>query len=313
MAKWKQGIRAIFKYLVLPGVVLVGLLYVALLYQNNAGGDALVETREAQLDLAQSIDSSFERALEWVYSNEEKIMRDHNPTLWWMLRQVAEATSDRRLKDMIWNYGQTNYTLYALSPWAYMIYGSRPSSTAVDLLGSNLVYYNLHLYYGYSCDAEMAGADIIRRQNETGFCLKHYPFSPACTTHQLMAFRFMQRTGCDAVEDLDTKVQVLLSRIRRQLVMDPRLVDVYLQRVLMLVDSDAADRVNPRWVQRIMEAQKEDGSWSDNELLLKLSGNRYLAFTARGIGFSGTHASFHATVQGLWLMYLLQEEKYALR
>lgn len=74
-----------------------------------------------------------------------------------------------------------------------------------------------------------------------------------------MGFRFMQRTGCNDEAWVAGPVDRLSALIKWQSRLDFRVVDVYLQRVLMQLGSGYPRRVNPRWVVRILEAQLADG------------------------------------------------------
>ncbi|HEX5635822.1 MAG TPA: hypothetical protein VFY78_01940, partial [Gammaproteobacteria bacterium] len=157
--------------------------------------------------------------------------------------------------------------------------------------------------------SSLAYEDIIKIQNQTNFCWKHHPVSPACTTHQLMAFRFMQRTGCEEPQFVADSINTLSGYIKQQSTYDFRVVDVYLQRVLMQLDSGHQDRINPRWVKRILAHQNADGGWDDFQPLIPVGGGKYFGFHARGVGIRNPESNFHATAQGVWLMAMLMQQK----
>lgn len=139
---------------------------------------------------------------------------------------------------------------------------------------------------------------------DPGYCDSHF-FCPACTTHQLIGFRMMQQSGCGDPLATQQAVAALQQRIHRQLTWDPRVVDVYIQRVLTLVESGAVSSVKPVWLQRILAAQHPDGGWGGIDPLLALPTGKGIGFDARGFTFAAAKSNFHATAQGIWLMSLL--------
>lgn len=69
-----------------------------------------------------------------------------------------------------------------------------------------------------------------------------------------------------------------------QLTWDVRVVDVYLQRVLMLVDSGARSRVKPVWLSRVLKAQSKDGGWSAFQALIQVGPELAMGFSSAVIG-----------------------------
>lgn len=76
-------------------------------------------------------------------------------------------------------------------------------------------------------------------------------------------------------------------------------------------DSGARERIKPRWLQRVLDAQLADASWSNLQPLLPLGGGRYFGFDVRLLGIGLVKGNFHATAQGLWLTSLLQRDVMA--
>jgi hypothetical protein len=169
--------------------------------------------------------------------------------------------------------------------------------------------YQQYFMFSLTCGRDLAADPLIVAQHDAGFCPGSHPISPACVTHQLMGFRLQQRGGCDRVPGLEKRIAELQEVIESQLTWDPRVVDVYLQRVVMLVDSGAVERIKPRWIQQVLEAQLADGSWSNLQPLVPLWGGRDFGFDAKLAGVGRPVANFHATAQGVWLTSLLLREE----
>jgi hypothetical protein len=271
------------------------------------GGLVWNNSRPAAAPSQQDIAASWEKSVSWLMNNREAILRDKNPALWWMVGQAAEVSGDTRLLALYGEFRSDYAANSVASVW--QAFFSPATFWGVDIPHStygSFVDYQQYFLFSLTCAKGMAQDPLIMAQHETNFCSKSHPASPACVTHQLMGFRLQQRTGCDRLSALDEKIAALQDTVARQLTWDPRVVDVYLQRVLMLVDSGASDRVRPRWLRRVLDAQLPDGSWSNLQPLVRVGGGRYFGFDAKLAGVGPVRASFHATAQGLWLTSMLR-------
>jgi hypothetical protein len=147
----------------------------------------------------------------------------------------------------------------------------------------------------------------IAAQNESGFCDRH-PLRPACVTHQMMGLLLLKRSDCGDTAELDATIRDLQKVIHRQLTWDPRVVDVYMQRVLMLVASGAADEVKAVWLKELIDAQLQDGSWSSFMPLLPLGRNTYIG-TQKLLSIGTPKSDFHMTAQGVLLFAMLSQRE----
>jgi len=275
-------------------------IYGILVWQNN---------RSALPPAPSEIAASWEKSVSWLLQNRDTVLSDNNPILWWMIGESAKATGDHRLQALYATFRARNDIENATSIWQTFFdparyWGANFPRESFAMYAD----YQQYFLFGLTCGKQLAAEPIVDAQHSPGFCWHAHPFSPACMTHQLMGYRFLQRTGCDRVDSLDKKIAALQSTIEKQLTWDPRVVDVYLQRILMLVDSDAASRVKPRWVERTLAAQLDDGSWSNLQPLLPIGGGRYVGFNERLLGVGRVQGNLHATAQGLLLLSLLQQK-----
>jgi hypothetical protein len=292
-----------FKKIIVPlsiAVVITVASYCGLIWHNNFSAQSPSQTQ---------ITATWEKSVSWLTANRDAVLQDHNPILWWMIGESAKLTGDARLQLLFAEYRAAMNAGDAGSVWHSFFVPERywgASFTEQEFAG--YPDYNQYFLFGLTCSKQLFSTPVIQAQHQTDFCGKTHPFSPACVTHQLMGFRFAQRIGCDRLENLPDKIGVLQDAVVGQLRWDPRVVDVYLQRVLMLVDSGAPAKVKPRWLQRILAAQLADGSWSNMQPLLPLGGGRYLGFNERLVGLESLQGNLHATAQGIWLFSLLQQE-----
>lgn len=278
--------------LTLSVLALVVATAAVLLYTNN---------RAAPWPERAELQTALEATIGWMEANRETVLKQANPVLWWMVQQSAERTGDPRLRALFAEY-HAQRLADGRNLWLPLFYPGR-WVPFTDAEIAHFPDYNLHFVYAISCDATLAEHPVVRPQLHADFCDRH-PWRPACATHQLMGFRFMQRGQCGDPEAVRAEVAALQSRIVGQLTWDPRVVDVYVQRVLMLAESGATERIKPIWLRRVLAAQRPDGGWAGVDPLVSL-GSFTLSFGPRGFSLAQPRSDFHATAQGLLLLSLL--------
>lgn len=287
---------------VLKGLLYIIILLILWLAYNVWDNNCCI----SEIDFSE-LKRSNEKAIVWLMDNEEKVVSQNNSMLWWMIKESARISGDVRLAGIFNKYLRNLNRERAGSPWFHLFKEDYLGNVSNAIFG--LPDYNVHFLYSLTCDDELASLDIIKRQNKTDFCWAEHPLGSACVTHQLMAFRFMERRSCGDKFFVARSIDTLQQYIKIYLLWDFRVVDVYLQRVLMLAESGAIDEINASWVRRIISAQLEDGGWSNFHPLFSLGNDRYFGFTSRGIGIRANKSSFHATVQGIFLTTILASKK----
>jgi len=273
---------------------LLVLLYGYLVWKNNA---SVTAPEPAELE------ATLENAIQWMEQNRDSVLTVGNPMLWYMIQQAADVSGDRRLQRLFTDYEQRYLKERHDNLWRPLFYpGTWVPVHFKDI--ASYSYYNWHLMYAIICDSELGKVPEIAAQNDPAFCDRH-PLRPACATHQLMGRRLMQRNKCGDADQLADTVKQLQQRIRRQLLLDIRVVDVYMQRVLMLADSGASNLIKPFWIRNLINAQQANGSWSEFAPLVPLGGGRYLGYGQKFFAVKRPGSSFHMTAQGVLLFALL--------
>lgn len=285
----------------LKGIALILLLAIAaygyLLFQN---------IRTVAPATADALQTTFENSILWLKANREKVLADNNSILWSMIQRAGDISKDQRLVDIFNEYEQRHLKNNPNNMWKPLFYpGSWVPVRYQDIAA--YPYYNQHFIYALLCDKELGTVPSIAAQNNPDFCDSH-PLRPACVTHQLMGIQMLQRSHCGDVGELADTVSALQEKITHQLYYDPRIVDVTMQRVLMLVDTGAKDRVKPVWVQNLIEAQREDGGWSPFEPLISAGGGRYFGYDTF-FRIKKPVSTFHMTAQGVLLFALLANQE----
>lgn len=249
----------------------------------------------------------FNKSVTWLKQNYTRIENTKNPILWWMIKQASVASDDPTLKNIYTRYKKDHIDTHApnlSTPMFNKLY--RPRVPDISML-LQLRDYQIFFFYALSCDAELASEPLIQKQLQVNFCSSHF-LHPRCITHQLMGLRFMQRYQCGFDEIVSSTITGLQDIVVTELVWDFRVVDAYIQRVLMLIDTGAYERVEPVWIQNILQAQNTDGSWDDLHPLFHIGDDKAFGFTSLLPAIKSEQANFHATAQAIWLLALLMEK-----
>ena len=255
------------------------------------------------------IEASYDDGINWLLDNQTTLINTHNPGLWEMMVKISAVTNHPELNALIRRYQNTHYARYRQHPLRFQVYGSgNVDYRQVEL--HRYPYYNLLFMYGHSCDNYLKKLDAVQEQLDVRFCRKHYPISPACKTHQLMGFLLLEKNSCEDPVNNKEVITALTSGIKQQLRFDFRVVDVYLQRVMMLLETENDDQLNPQWIINIINAQNVDGGWDDFMPLIHLPGNKAFGAGSKSFSFEEPQSNFHTTVQGVLLTaYLLHSER----
>lgn len=277
-------------------------LYLLGYYQNN---------RQQPYPTQSQVASQLESSLNWLANHEAELLNQANPILWWMLYEAHSLTLDPRLQQLLNKYHQ-RFPRIREGLWA-PLFGRQPRSYLAAYSVQGLPYYNQHIIYGLNCATDIAEEiPLVALQNEADFCFQaSYIYRPACVTHQMMGIHFLAKQNCGQLSDIEQVKQALQQSIASQLRWDFRVVDVYLQRVLMLLVTGAEDELRPVWLQRVLQHQLADGGWAGEAPIVSLGGHSLL-FNSRGIGLGQSRVqmrgNYHATAQGVLILSYLQHQ-----
>lgn len=283
-------------YLILLLVVVPLFAYLVGVYQNN---------RDLPRPDVALMEEQLEASTQWLLNNEADILQQANPMLWWMLYEVEKLSHDSRIGGLLTRYSQ-KYPRILEGSWG-PLFDAVPRSYLSAYSVNGLPYYNQHFIYALNCAADIADEiSIVKQQNQADFCHQpNYIYRPACTTHQLMGINFLLTRKCGLLPDINEVVASLQSDIKLQLTLDIRVVDVYLQRVLMLLITGAEQEVKPVWIQRILDHQLDDGGWGDFVPLIPVSDGKSFGFSSKILSMGKEKSTFHATAQGVLILSTL--------
>lgn len=291
-----------FKKIILLSIILIVLisgLYIFGVYKNN---------RDVLLPENTELKQRLEKSIIWLVNHEDKIVTQTNPMLWWMLYEVQKISPDARIEKLLQVYFERNKRIKS-SLWGPLFDGEQYNRLAGYSV-TGLPYYNQHFIYALNCAGEIAeDLRIVEQQNESSFCFQtNFIYRPACITHQLMGINFLVTKKCNLLPAIDKVSKSLQQSLVSQLSWDIRVVDVYLQRVLMLLITGAENDIKPVWIRQVMDQQLADGGWGNFDTLVSIGNGKSLGFSPRILSLGEEKSSFHATAQGLYILaYLISQ------
>ena len=290
----KNFLKGTLKILALL-LVLLACGYAFMVFQNN---------RDVSPPDRGQLNGALESAIGWLQANRDALLLDDNQILWSFIADAAKLSYDPRLSDLVAQYSAQ--ASIRNSPWHALLHPeNRMATTLEEVLALYSADYHKHFMYALSCNEELAEHEIIQKQMRDSFCYTS-PFISSCTTHQLMALDMMVERNCGDPAQNQALIANLQDYIELQLTLDPRVCDVYIQRLMMLAKTGGVDRIKPVWVQRMLDAQLADGAWEQFHPLIKLGGGYRFGFAVRWPEFRRERPSLHTTSQAILLLTILR-------
>jgi hypothetical protein len=178
----------------------------------------------------------------------------------------------------------------------------------IHFLPSDLPDYNVFLLYGLTCDKYLADERAVREELNSNYCPLFWIRKPHCETHQLMGLLWALKNRCDGAEQ-GVASEVIRS-VRRNLALDFRIDDAFIQRALMLAETgDWRANLKAVWISRILDAQLPDGGWDFDARVLPLTSSNYVVTEKNSITIRAPASSFHTTAQAVLLIAHILNQK----
>jgi len=280
---------------ILTLIILIGSAYTYLVYKNNI---------DVPPPSKQDIQLALDKSINWVLDNQDELIKINNPVLWWFLDQSAYLINNRELSNLVRKYRNT--VLEKHSVWnGYWV--KKPSFSYLPGSLDHMANYLKFFVYGLTCDTDLGEEKTIQDQLDINFC-DWRPYYSSCITHQLMGVRLLQTKSCGDSNLYQNLTVMLAEKIEDQLTWDPRVGDVFIQRVLMLVESGNIDKVKSVWVHCILNEQLKNGSWATFDKILPLYDDKYFGFSYKFIDIKTPTSSFHSTAQAIYLLSLISQQ-----
>jgi hypothetical protein len=218
-----------------------------------------------------------------------------NPSLMFMVADMEKMSGDPRLRRMLDQYRHSKYVTQSLGPfgpvWARIVDPQAPVPT-MDLthVPEQDVFEALWDAYAIAPYRVM----ITKSEREKMFSPTKYYWGKR--QHQLLALD-IYRYYNGGSEELNSTINHLAEKVARDAHFDFRVNDSYVQRSAFILGADRPDLIRSRWVERVLDYQRSDGSWA------------YCWYGwCRGVfEFSLREGdSGHSTVQAAWALYMLK-------
>ena len=270
----------------MAAAIVVFVLVVAFALLNNN----FSLTHRSRAAFNAQLDAGLDHAIGWIAANPD--VSGTNPPLMYMVADIEKMTGDPRLRSVLEANKQTLNHRYAASKLApfWMRFADPhaplPFMTSYDLSreGSD------QRWFAYAIDpnrAHLSDDDLADL-----FSLTKYVWG--ARHHQVIAL-IMYRDFNGGNEKVDDTLRRLCEKEARDQRYDFRVTDAYVQRNAFMLAAGQPDLVRSRWVERILDNQTPDGSWS-------YSWHGW----SRGIMEFGTIYPGHTTIQGAWALALLK-------
>ena len=229
------------------------LVIVALTLVNNNYSFHRMSRDQFSSRLDHAIDSS----TQWMVQHRDI---QGNPSLMYMVADMEKMSNDPRLHQMLQEYRYSKYVSDPQNPfapvWARMVDPTARVPT-LDLTGVPTGDIAEVVWDAYAVAPDRVLISDAQRDNM---------FSPTKyfwgrRHHQLLALD-MYRSYNGASEELNRTIDHLAEKIARDAHFDFRVNDSYVQRSAFIFGAQRPDLIRPRWIERILDYQRIDGSWA---------------------------------------------------
>jgi hypothetical protein len=292
MKRWVGWLRRFFVGLT-AALVALGLAAGLLILNNN-----MSLSRQNRADFMIGLDRSLAASAGWTIDqfrpdNSGKVVITglgkefaSNPALVHMLVDCAAMSNDPQLRDLV----SKIVAVYRSKP---MLLGKLVDPTIDGPPVNSPELFEYQRWFSHA----VAPAAFPLSPAEQADMLSPDKFTMYDATHQLFALDLDRKFNGDTPE-LRSVIDRLAERIAGEATLDFRVSDLYLQRVAFLLAAGRPDLVKPRWVERALNMQQNDGGWR---------------YTWHGWGpglldytFGGGRSIAHSTAQGIWLTNMLK-------
>jgi hypothetical protein len=247
--------------------------------------------RTSRQEFSSQTDQAIEATTKWITTHPDLL---GNPSLVFMIADMEKMSGDPRLRAMLDGYLHSRYVQNPKRPisfvWARF---ADPQIHVPMLLAMDLG----NIGFEERWDAYATAPDKVELTDADRADM----FSPTKYTwgrrqHQLLALDIYRHYNGGS-DQLNHTMNHLAEKVARDGYFDFRVNDSYYQRSAFVLGADRPDLIRSRWIERILDYQRADGSWA------------YCWYGwCRGI-FEfrfGDYAPGHSSVQAAWALYMLK-------
>jgi hypothetical protein len=271
---------------VIKGATVVLTVCLAVVVGTTAFNNASL-SRPTRGDLRVQLTNSLYLGTEWAREHAEDLLTRPNSALFHMITDMARISGNGVMAGLSAAYlRQDDHSIWR------RLSDKKRSAEAPSLEDlKDLQDYQQWILYALDPARVALGPEEIEHMFDPEM------HASGSLTHQLFALK-VYREFQGSTDQLDALIDHLCERIAREALVDFRVSDIYLQRVAFVLAAGRPDLVKPRWVERILANQRDDGGWT-------------YPWYWWGPGLLRFHAHIpaptaHPTIQGLWVLYQIQ-------
>jgi hypothetical protein len=248
--------------------------------------------RIARSEFRARLDRSIESSTAWLSARPEVF---GNPPIMFMVVDMEKMSGDARLRRLLVAYRHSRFVVDSAFPlgrvWARMV----DPSAKVPLIDATQVPADdvaeiLWDAYAIAPDRVL----ISSAQRASMFSPTRYFWGRR--QHQLLALDIYRYYNGGSIE-LDATLNHLAEKVARDAHFDFRVNDSYPQRSAFVLSAGRPDLIRARWIERVLNYQHLDGSWS---YCWYRWCKGLFEFRARDVD------PLHTTVQAAWALHMLK-------
>ncbi len=277
--------RRIISGLLAAFAVLVLLFAVAVLNNNYSVHQRSRAEFNAQLDHA------IQTSTQWILQHPENY---GNPSVMFMVGDMAQMSGDPHLQQYVQGYLASNRVRVPAQPitWYYARLVD-PQAHVPTLLGDEVT-----VGWELRWDAYATAPDRLQlRPADRADMFSPTKFVWGMRDHQLLALDIYRHFN-GVSSELEQAIKPVSQGVARDAYWDFRVNDAYYQRSAFVLGAGRPELIRNRWVERILDYQRPDGSWS---YCWYGWCRGVFDFSLKEEGDPG-----HSTVQAAWALYMLK-------
>ncbi len=238
------------------------------------------------------IDQAIDRSTTWLASNHHVF---DNPPLMFAIIDMERMSKDPRLTAMVDAYRHSEFVDGTKDPiravWLRMIDSGAPVPV-LNAMNASISDVQEVLWDAYAVAPDRVRISDVQREHM--FSRSRYWWGRR--NHQLQALN-MYRYFNGGSPELNTTIDHLSELVISDQFYDVRLNDSYPQRMAFVLGASRPDLIRPRWLDRLLDYQNDDGSW-----------NSCWYYWCKGIFEFRRHdtGQIHSTPQAMWALYMLK-------
>jgi 4-amino-4-deoxy-L-arabinose transferase-like glycosyltransferase len=248
--------------------------------------------RTSRAEFSSQLDHAIDTSTQWIVHHPEI---QGNPPLMFMVGDMAEMSGDPRLHSYVESYLSGKRVRVPGEPitWYYARMADPRSPVPMLLVADqgNIGWQNRWNAYATAPNrVELTAADRADMFSAT-------KYSWGTRLHiQLLALDIYRRFNGPSPE-LDRAINPVTEGVAHDAYWDFRVNDSYYQRSAFIFGAGRPDLVRRRWIERMLEYQRPDGSWA----------TCWYGWCRGVFEFSlGDSDPGHSTVQAAWALYMLK-------